>query len=179
MVFNYITWFAVLYIVASYVRLYPKEWFGNQKLVGSIAGISMLLSWASVILLAFISRYIGKPISLAYFFVSDSNKVLALTTGISAFLFFKTLKIGHSRMINTVAASTFGVLMIHANSNTMRQWLWHDVCDNVGAYGTGNIVIHAIACVVAIYMVCTIVDMMRVCFIEKPAQRYFNVKKKD
>lgn len=70
--------------------------------------------------------------------------------------------------INTIAASTFGVLMIHANSNTMRQWLWHDVCNNVDTYETGNVVVHAIVCVVAIYMVCTIVDMMRIRFIEKP-----------
>ena len=71
-------------------------------------------------------------------------------------------------MINTVAASTFGVLMIHANSNTMRRWLWHDVCNNVGAYEAGNVVAHAIVCVVAIYTICTVIDMVRIRFIEKP-----------
>lgn len=167
-VFNYVTWFAVLYIIASYIRLYPKDWFNNQRLVGLLAGVSLLLSWACVIFLALVSRRSGKSISIAYFFVSDSNKVLALTTGFCAFLFFKSLKMGYSMAINTIAASTFGVLMIHANSNTMRQWLWHDVCNNVDTYETGNVVVHAIVCVVAIYMVCTIVDMMRIRFIEKP-----------
>lgn len=161
-VFNYITWFAILYIVASYIRLCPKEWFSNQKIVGCIAGISLLLSWMSVMLLAAASKHFGKSIGTAYFFVSDSNKILALTTGVSAFLFFKNLQIGYSKFINTIAASTFGVLMIHANSNTMRQWLWCDVCNNVGVYETGNIVVHAIVCVGIIYTVCTIIDRVRI-----------------
>ena len=106
--------------------------------------------------------------NIYYFFVQDSNKILALTTGISAFLFFKNLKIGYSKTINTIAASTFGVLMIHANSDTMRRWLWTDVCNNVGAYEAGNIVLHAIICVAVIYTVCTVIDMLRSRLLEKP-----------
>lgn len=119
-VFSYVTWFSILYILASYIRLYPKDWLNNQKIIGSIAAVSLLISWTSVVL-AIVSRYIGKSITMAYFFVSDSNKVLALalTTGVSAFLFFKNLKMGYSKVINTIASSTFGVFMIHANSNTI------------------------------------------------------------
>ena len=167
-VFNYITWFGVLYIIASYIRLYPKECFSNIKVTGSIAGVSLLLSWASVIVLAMLSRMVGKGVGICYFFVADSNKVLALVTSVGAFLFFKNLKIGYSKAINTIAASTFGVLQIHANSDTMRRWLWVDVCNNVGAYQGGNVIIHAIVSVVAIYFVCTIIDMIRIRLIEQP-----------
>lgn len=114
-----------------------------------------------------IRRIIGIDLGMGYFFVSDSNKVLALATGISAFLFFKNLRIGYSRIINTIAASTFGVLLIHANSDTMRRWLWVDVCNNVGAYQEGNVIIHAIVSVVVIYSVCTVIDMIRIRLIEK------------
>ena len=161
-IFNYITWFAILYIVASYIRLYPKKWFGNRKLVGLLAGASLLISWVSVILLALVSRHFGKSIGMAYFFVADSNKILALTTGVSAFLFFKNLKMGYSKAINTVATSTFGVLLIHANSDAMRRWLWGDVCNNIGAYKSGNVMIHAIGCVILIYTVCTVIDVFRI-----------------
>lgn len=170
-VFNYVTWFSVLYVIASYIRLYPKKWFGDVKVTGSIAGVSLLLSWASIVVLATLSRMIGKEIGLCYFFVADSNKVLALATGVSAFLFFKNLKIGYSKVINTIAASTFGVLLIHANSDTMRRWLWVDVCNNVGAYQGGNVIIHAVVSVAAIYTVCTIIDMVRIRLIEQPLIR--------
>lgn len=164
----YITWFSILYVIASYIRLYPKEWFCNVTVTGLIAGVSLLLSWASIIVLAMLSRMVGKGVGLCYFFVADSNKVLALATGVSAFLFFKNLKMGYGKVINTIAASTFGVLLIHANSDTMRRWLWVDVCNNVGAYQGGNVIIHAIVSVVAIYNVCTIIDMVRIRLIEQP-----------
>ena len=41
--------------------------------------------------------------------------------------------------------------MIHANSDTMRRWLWVDVCNNVDAYQEDNIIIHAIVSVMVIY----------------------------
>ena len=167
-VFNYITWFSILYVIASYIRLHPKDWLNSTKITGSLAGASLLLSWMIVIVLAIVSRFIGKEIGICYYFVADSNKVLALITGVSTFLFFKNLKIGYSKAINTIAASTFGVLLIHANSDTMRRWLWGDVCNNVGAYQEGNIIIHAIASVMVIYFVCTIIDMIRNRLIEQP-----------
>lgn len=160
-VFNYVTWFVILYIIASYIRLYPKKWLESVKMTGMLTVAILFLSLGSVITLAWISRIIGKSIGIAYFFVSDSNKILALAMGASAFLFFKNLKVKHSKIINTIAASTFGVLLIHANSDTMRQWLWQDVCNNVAVYKDGNIFIHSIVCVLAIYVICTIIDIFR------------------
>ena len=169
--FNYITWFCVIYIIAAFIRLYPRRWFDDKKLTGTLMVGFLLLSWFSVIGIAKIRRIIGIDLGVGYFFVSDSNKVLALATGISAFLFFKNLRIGYSRTINTVAASTFGVLLIHANSDTMRRWLWKDICNNVGVYQEGNIIIHAIVSVSVIYAVCTIIDMLRIRLIEKPLMK--------
>lgn len=172
-VFNYITWFSVLYIVASYIRLYPKYWFDNIKITGTFMFLSLILSWLSVVILARLSIIVGKNIGIAYFFVVDSNKILAFLTAISAFLFFKNLKIGYNKMINTIAASTFGVLLIHANSDTMRQWLWKDVCNNVGVYEFGKVIPHAIISVVLIYTVCTVIDIFRIKFIETPFMKKF------
>lgn len=111
-VFNYVTWFSILFIIASYIRLYPKDWFSNTKITGTLMAVSVILSWGSVAVLATLSRMVGKNIGISYFFVSDSNKILALATGVSAFLFFKNINIGRSKIINTIAASTFGVLLI-------------------------------------------------------------------
>lgn len=65
-----------------------------------------------------------------------------------------------------LAASAFGVLLIHANSDTMRQWLWRDTLDNVGHF-EGNIYLHAICSVVVVYTVCTLIDFVRIQFFEK------------
>lgn len=163
--------FSILFIIASYIRLYPKDWFSNPKITGMLMTVALLLSWTSVAVLATLSRMMGKNIGISYFFVSDSNKVLALATGVSAFLFFKNIKIGYNKIINTIAASTFGVLLIHANSNTMRRWLWQDTFNNVGAYESGNAVIHAIISVILIYAVCTVIDICRIKLIEAPLMK--------
>lgn len=163
-IFNYVTWFCIIYILASYIRLYPKTWFDNVKLWGGLLILMLALSWGSVVTLAIIAGIMGKgfEISFVYFLVSDSNKIFAVTTAVCAFMFFKRVDIGCSKVINTIASSTFGVLMIHANSNTMRQWLWKDVCNNVTFYDSKWLIIHAVGCVLLIYLVCTIVDMMRI-----------------
>ena len=162
-VFNYITWFCILYVIASYIRLYPKDWFSNTKVTGILAAASLMLSLGSVAALAAHNKMVEKSVGLAYFYVLDSNKILALTTAVSAFLFFKNIKMGYSKVINTVAASTFGVLLLHTGSDTMRQWLWVDVCNNVGVYqADDHVVLHAVFCVIAVYAVCTLIDMVRI-----------------
>lgn len=111
-----------------------------------------------------------------YFFVVDSNKPLAVVTAIFAFLFFKNLKIKYSKLVNTVAASTFGVLLIHANSDTMRRWLWQDVLNNVEHFDD-NICLHAFLSVFAVYVICTLIDFLRIKMLEKPFFRWFDKKK--
>ena len=92
------------------------------------------------------------------------------------FLYFKNLNLGYNKLINIAAASTFGVLMIHANSDSMRRWLWTDVLYNVGAYNSVILyfVCHAIISVLSVYIICTLLDMLRIKFIEEPLFRWFS-----
>ena len=71
-------------------------------------------------------------------------------------------------MINTVAASTFGVLMIHANSDAMRQWLWRDLLHNADMYNSNYFVLHMFGCTIGIFVVCTLIDMIRIRLVERP-----------
>lgn len=166
--FNYITWFCVIYLIASYIRLYPDDIYEKEIIWRIATLLCLLISWISVITIAFVATKINKSAGLAYYFVSDSNKILAVVTSISSFLYFKNINIKYSKVINTIAASTFGVLLIHANSNTMRQWLWHDICNNVGFYSSKYLVLHAVISILSIYGICTVIDHFRIVFIEKP-----------
>lgn len=165
--FNYIVWFNVLYIIASFLRLYPKSIFDKTGFWGRATIISIILSWSSIVTLAWIGKKIGRS-DIAYFFVSDSNKILAVMVALCAFLFFKNLNIKQNKIINSVAASTFGVLLIHANSDTMRHWLWKDTLENVEYYNSPSIVIHSVCSVILVYVVCTAIDQLRIRFIERP-----------
>ena len=77
---------------------------------------SIAISAASVLVLSTKVKTPGRE-----FFVSDSNHIMAVITSICLFMYFKNLQIKNSIFINKVASCMFGVLLIHANSDTMRQ----------------------------------------------------------
>lgn len=165
-IMNYVSWFMVLYFIASYIRIYPKRWFSNNKICAMLLIITLVLSISSVICCAWLGIKVG--MFLPFYFVTDSNTLLAVLVGVFAFLFFKNLRISYNKFINTVAASTFGVLLIHANSDVMRQWLWNDLLDIVGHYNDKFMLLYVIGCVLGIYIVCTVIDFMRINLLERP-----------
>ena len=160
---NYVSWFMVLYVISSYLRMYPKKWMENNVFCGIMFILTILMSSLSVLVSTLLNVKLGKP--SPFYFVVDSNAFLAVITGLFSFLFFKNLKIKHNRFINAVASTTFGILLIHANSDTMRQWLWQDKLDNVGHYGNS---IYAIVSVICVFIVCSIIDYIRIRLIEIP-----------
>lgn len=163
--YNYVTWFCILYVIGSYLRLYPaknlEQKFWLKWLVATI-----LLSMLSVVFMAWLNTR-GLHYGI-YYFVSDSNAPLAVLVSICAFMYFKNLEIKQSKFINIVGGGTFGVLLIHANSDTMRQWLWKDVCDNAGQYVSSNIYLHAILVPIAVFVVCSVIEYFRMRTIETP-----------
>lgn len=164
--YNYITWFCIVYIIASYFRIYPKNFMENKKIIGLILLMLLFFYIGSVVFGAFIGCGRGKTVLYSWFLVSDSNKILALLTAIFAFLFFKSLKMNHYKWINLFAASTFGVLQIHANSNTMRCWLWRDICNNIKWYTSRWMPIHFTITVVLVFFSTAIIDILRIRYIE-------------
>lgn len=175
---NPICWFSTLFIIASYIRKYPETiWKSNNTYVwGWISFMFIVLSMLSVLSILFLGHYLNKPLP-QYYLVSDSNMPLAVVVSVSSFMFFKNLKIGYHSFINTIAASSFGVLLIHANSDTMRQWLWKDVVDCVDHYNNFMFPLYAIASCVIIYVVCTIIDCFRQKYIEPLYMHLFERKK--
>ncbi len=172
--FNYITWFSVIYVIGAYLRLYPEWWFNKKSIWGIASVFSLILSWCSVIVGLYV--YIKYHKNVCYWFISDSNKPLAVITSICSFMFFKNINIGYKKTINRIAASAFGVLLIHANSSTMRQWLWVDTFKNVKFYNSHMLYLHAFGSVCLIYFICTLIDMMRIKCIEIPFLKLYDKK---
>ena len=105
--------------------------------------------------------------NLTYFFVIDANKVLALLCSVVLFVFFKNLTIPSNRAINVIASSTFGVYIIHTNSETMRNWLWKDVVGCVEHYYYSHYILYAVLWVLVIFIIGTIIDQIRIKTVEK------------
>lgn len=168
--FNYVTWFGVIYLISSYIRLYPSPLFGRKNLWGTISIASVLLAMASV---AVMHRFAsGKD----FFFVADSNKFFAVAVAVSSFLWFKSLNIRYVPIVNAIGGSTFGVLLIHANSDAMRQWLWGHMIDCVGHYQLAfpQLASYSVASVLVIFFTCIIIDRIRIKLIEQNFFKWYD-----
>ena len=159
---NYVMWFGVIYLIASYIRLHSDLDKLGCKKWGWMTLAAVIIAYLSV--LAFI--HVGHT-ELVFYFVTNSNAILAVVVSVCSFMFFKTMPLKYHTWINAAGASTFGVLLIHSNSDAMRQWLWRDVLDNVGHYA-GNIFLHSILSILGVFVICIIIDRLRLRYIERP-----------
>ena len=159
---NYVSWFCVLFFIASYIRLYPfchkndtKYWFKTSLFVIFLACLSV-----------FIITFFKLPL-YAYGLVSDSNAILAVIIAFCTFNLFNSMNLSYNKWINWIGGSTFGVLLIHANSGTMRQFLWKDTVQCVEHFNVPYYALYAIISVLLIFSICIIIDRIRILTIER------------
>lgn len=161
--FNEVFWYMTLYFTAAYIRLYPYRWMDCMRACTVIFVLTVVAAVGSVLLVDCAIVWCGLDRVFATYFLADSNKLLAFAVAVAMFLFFKNLRIGHSRTINLIAATTFGVFCIHTASDAMRRWLWWDVLDVQGHLGMADIpfVLYCLVSVLIVFVVCSMVDMVR------------------
>lgn len=170
--FNYVTWFGIIYLISSYIRLYPKYYYSNVRLWGTLTVIFIIMSIASV----FAFRYILG--SLSWNMVSDSNKFFAVATAVSSFMLIKNIHIPYNRWINMIGGSTFAVLLIHSHSDVMRKWLFIDTMNTSGIFEKEfpQMVLSCIIGLIIVFSLCIIIDRLRILFIEIPLFKWYDKK---
>lgn len=170
---NYITWFGVIFLIASYIRLYPSPLLNRKHLWGWLTLVSVLLALLSVLIMTKLSVF-------RYRFLEDSNKLFAVLVSVTSFLWFKNMNIKYSKIINAFGAGTFGVLLIHANSR-VRPWLWKDLVDCVGHYALplGELILYSVCVVLAIFVICNLIDQLRISTLEKWFFKWYDKKYAD
>ena len=165
----YLLWFPTLYFVAAYFRLYPESTQQATRILERTPLLWVALSIASVIGILWLLPHTTKDIT-PYYFVMDSNAILAFITGLSLFMYFKSIHIKQSKFINVLAACSFGVLLFHTSFG-MRYVLLEKVLripDILYGLGKWWILFCSILFVIAIYAIGTCVDILRMMLLEKP-----------
>jgi hypothetical protein len=170
---NLITWFGVIYLISSYIRLYPITLFKKKRLWGIFSMISIILAMVSVLVIHYIF-----PAKDCYAFVSNSNKIFALTTAVSTFIWFRNLNLTYSKVINVLGSTTFGVFLLHDNSEAMYKWLWINLVDGIGHYSLPFwiFILYSVLVVLAIFFYGAFIDWIRQLWIEKPFFRWYDRK---
>lgn len=159
--FNTVIWFAYLYFVAAYVRKYvdiSKHNYGKNL---KVALIGVLLMSLSACLIIFAGEHMGSEFisnQARHFYIRHT--ILPFIVSVEMLIAFSKMKPFYSNMINAAAAATAGVYLIHDNI-LVRPYLWQTVFKNGEFYGSDFLFVHAIGTILAVYIGCTLIDIIR------------------
>lgn len=172
-IFGEVFWFMAVYFMAAYIRLYPPVWTESLRASGRLCFCSVALAFASVLFMMFAASVLHT--GSAYMFVSDANRLGAVLVSVTVFSLFKNLKIPYSKRINAVASTTFGVFLIHANSDAWRQFMWRDLLhvDTSFVLPLSMLMVRSTVIIVGVFIVCSMLDMVRIRLIEQAVFSHF------
>lgn len=174
-IFGEVFWFIAVYFIGGYLRLYPTKWSTNLKQSSRLLLLCVAFCYLSVILFAFLQARFQFNVPLT-FFVTDANKLGAILVGVFLFSTFRNLNIAYSGKINLIAKTTFGILMIHANSDAWRTFMWRDLLhvDVSASLPALPLIGRSIVIVGGIFVCCSIIDICRIFLIERPVFNHFD-----
>lgn len=177
--FSYLGWMAVMYLLGGYLSLHGSAlpFYGSLRFALRGLLVTIALMCAGILAVDVWGWRLG--FTDYYYFLHDSHKILALSASVFLFLTFLNLRIPQSVWINRIASSTFGVLLIHSNGGAVRRFLWQDVFDVQASFSRGGIgvVLWAVFAVCMVFVVTTVIDQIRVRWIETPFFRWLGSKK--
>lgn len=167
--FTEVSWYCALFFIAAWLRRYPPSFIVDHRACCCLFSGSIALAVISVLMIDALCLSLGIPsFDKGLYFVNQSGKVMALVVGLTCFLYFRSLPLGQSRFINAVASTTYGVLLVHANSNAARKLLWGDVINvrAASALPLPLLALHAVASMLGVFGVSSLLDWLRIRYVE-------------
>lgn len=163
---NTFIWFVTLYAIAGYAQLYGFNNNYTSKHYFIFCAISSLLTYASCVIFMFMGERWNFFSSRSTYFYGQ-EKVTIFFISLTLFMAFEKLKMNYHKWINIFASATFGVYLIHDNA-IVRPFLWVNVFKNVQYQNSLILIPYSILVVAVVYIVCTIIDLLRKNIFEKP-----------
>ena len=164
---NSVFMFIDMYCIGAYLRLYGDVHL--EKIIRNVGGTSLLVYYASIIIFDYLGRYdlyyIAKENVMRFAFVGCN--IFGLLIAIALFVKSKNMKIKYNRLINSVAATTFAVYLIHDNG-VISDWLWNNLIEANRFYDSNLLIPHMILTAISIFGCCSILEYIRIALIEKP-----------
>ncbi len=165
--------FLVMYFIGAYIRVYNIEFKKKyNNYIGIILNLGMLI--LSVIFIDILGYFLKLDILIknACYFGSEYS-FLSIIGAIFIFILFKNIHI-ESKIINWIASSTLGIYLIHDNE-IVRDYFWNIFYPNK-MYLNDNIFIHAILKCLLIFIICLLIDKIRILIFERNIKKYIDKK---
>ena len=147
-VYSYLTWMILLYCIGAYIRKFVS---GGAKKWNAICCIC----FAVMIFCALVVEEKSELVPALY--TTTVHNIIVLACACSFFCYFVNTKIKYNRVINSMASSTFGVLLIH-DDPLVRNIIWTLIFRNAAYADSQYLWLHALLTVGIIYFACILID---------------------
>lgn len=164
---NYFLWLVTLYALAGYIKLFPEDFARGKSFYCKWMLIVWGLSFASAIVLDILGFKYEFCARYATHF-SGMQHINIVFIAVCLFLTFKEIGVDskYSSVINLIASATFGVYLIHDNP-LLSQWIWKQLFRNVEITGNWWFIFESVGEVVAVFIVCMAIELLRQKLLEK------------
>lgn len=172
-IYSDMLYFIYLYLLAGYLKKYEIKFINSKKkcilLIISMLIFIMIISTVST----FMAQYI-KAFEKGIKYFDKSNSIPILILALSTFELFRTLEVKENKIIYTLARTSFAVYLIHDNAN-FKKILWNDIFKTSELFCASSVklLIHIIVTIITIYLVCTVIEIIREKIFEKTI---YNIK---
>jgi len=156
-------YFIFIYLVAGYLK---KHWTLQIKkwVYLCVLGISFIIVYLTYPVFTFLSQY-HSYFELRLIYFASLTSPFTFLSATSLFLYFKNTSIKNSGFINLVASTTLGIYLIHENPLLNRYiWEWLKIEEY---FYTPYFIINLLIGVVATFIVCCAIDLVRRILFEK------------
>lgn len=163
---NDLLWFCTLYAIAGYAGLYGFNSRFNVKHHLILCMVTAAFTYASSVFFTLLSvRRNEFSAYITWFYKME--KITILLMAVTLFLAFAAWKMKYHKWINILASATFGIYLIHDQS-LVRYLLWERICRAASYQDSLFLIPYSLGAVAAVYIVCTIIDLIRKQIFEKP-----------
>lgn len=154
-----------------FMALYLKRWAPKVTKSAIAMGAVVIAVWLLVFVITVQGwRVGGNWLIASSVLASGENSVLYLLGGFSLFLCFNSLPAFQSKLINLVAGTTFGILLIH-DHGFFRYVLWENIAQTSLWWYSSRYLLLIMGWTISVFAICASIDYVRLMFIERPLMK--------
>ena len=159
-----LVWFFVMYSIGGYIRRFENDIKSVKNIYLYIIG-AFLFYVGTIVSLDLLSAKFSAVRGHEVYF-RGAQRIPQVVLSVSVFILFAKINLGKNRAVNKVASATFGVYLIHTHPYVRAYILEHYFDPSLAS--SPVLVLYALLISVGTYVVCTVIDMLRFRFVEKP-----------
>ena len=164
--------FILFYAIAGYIRLFGIDSKLKSKHFFWLWLFAVLVTFSSSVFLMMLGKKIAVFSDHTLHFY-DRKSLPTLFRAVFFFMIFERMNVKNCKIINTISSATFGVYLIH-DSYIIRPWLWKTLFANSQYQESITLIPYSLIVIVIVYLVCTIIDLVRIKIIEPIYLKYIN-----